>query len=373
MTLDDEDKETRAAEYVLGTLDPHERAQAQALIASDREFATRVRQWERRLGELNVLVAPVEPPTEIWDRIKAEMLAGGSSGEERLPDEDRPHAAELLEVAEHRQTAEAPQSTEPPSAAEPAQPIEPSPPAEPSLATEISQPSGPLQSQAIESVPSPEQRATEVSQLPGDRLTASGPQGFVEEHDGDRARVNVLRRAVSRWRFIAIATSVIAAVILALVVVRELDPDVLPERLQPRVRLVEVTRTVEVPSPRPAQYVAVLQKEGSLAAFLLTFDLDKRVMTVRAVGVEQHTGKSYQLWLVSSNFSAPQSLGLIGGKEFTVRRELASFDAITINSATYEVSLEPEQGSPTGIPSGPVLYSGKLVRTTPPGFGMATP
>jgi anti-sigma-K factor RskA len=137
--------------------------------------------------------------------------------------------------------------------------------------------------------------------------------------------------------------------------------------------LVEVTRTVEVPSPRPAQYVAVLQREGTLAGFLLTFDLEKRTVAVRTVGVEQHTGKSYQLWLVSSRFSAPQSLGLIGGGEFSVRRELASFDAITINSAAYEVSLEPEHGSPTGVPSGPVLYSGKLIRTTPLGFGMPTP
>jgi anti-sigma-K factor RskA len=371
MTLDDEDKETLAAEYVLGTLDPQERVQAQAMIASDREFATSVRQWERRLGELNVLVAPVEPPEEIWGRIKAEMAAGGSSGEERLPDDDLPHAAELPKVVEQRETAEPPQWTEPPSAAEPAQPIELSPAAEPSPATEPSQPTGPPQSQAVESAPSPDQRATEVSD--GDRPTASGPQGSVEERDGDRTRITVLMRAVSRWRVITIAAGVVAATIVALVAVRELDPDVLPQRLQPRVRVVEVTRTVEVPSPRPAQYVAVLQKEGSLAAFLLTFDLEKRTMTVRAVGVERHDGKSYQLWLVSSRFSAPQSLGLIGDGEFTVRRELASFDAITINSATYEVSLEPEHGSPTGVPTGPVLYSGKLVRTTPPGFGMPTP
>ena len=52
MTLDDEDKETLAAEYALGTLDPDERAEAQALIAADRELGTSVRQWERWLGEL---------------------------------------------------------------------------------------------------------------------------------------------------------------------------------------------------------------------------------------------------------------------------------------------------------------------------------
>ena len=32
-----------------------------------------MRQWERWLGELNVLVAPVEPPAEIWNRIEPSL------------------------------------------------------------------------------------------------------------------------------------------------------------------------------------------------------------------------------------------------------------------------------------------------------------
>ena len=53
----DEDKDGFAAEYALGTLDAEERAQADALMLVDAAFATTVRQWERRLGELNALVA----------------------------------------------------------------------------------------------------------------------------------------------------------------------------------------------------------------------------------------------------------------------------------------------------------------------------
>jgi hypothetical protein len=166
MTLDDEDdKETLAAEYVLGTLDPHERAEAQALIAVDREFGTSVRLWERRLGELNVLVAPVEPPAEIWNRIKAEMGAGTNSAHKRLLGNDLPHAAELSEAVEPRQA--------PPHAAEPAQPTELPQPIEPSPATEPSQPTGPSPSQPIESVRSPEQKATELPK-PGDHPPADG-------------------------------------------------------------------------------------------------------------------------------------------------------------------------------------------------------
>ncbi len=62
-----------AAEYVLGTLDGNERAQAQQLLAGDDAFATKVLLWERRLGELHLMVEPVEPGAEIWQRIKAKL------------------------------------------------------------------------------------------------------------------------------------------------------------------------------------------------------------------------------------------------------------------------------------------------------------
>src|SRR5882757_3991940 len=85
MSMDD-DTDGFAAEYVLGTLDPDERAQADALKLVDLGFAAKVREWERRLGELNVLVAPVEPPAPVWDRIKAGLEATGQSEHMHLPE-----------------------------------------------------------------------------------------------------------------------------------------------------------------------------------------------------------------------------------------------------------------------------------------------
>jgi anti-sigma-K factor RskA len=37
------------------------------------------------------------------------------------------------------------------------------------------------------------------------------------------------------------------------------------------------------------------------------------------------------------------------------------------------VSVEPTGGSPTGAPTGPVVFTGKLVQTTPAAFPGATP
>jgi hypothetical protein len=67
--------EALAAEYVLGTLDFEERNGAESLRVRDPEFAAKVKIWERRLGELHLMVEPVEPDPEIWSRIAAKLPA----------------------------------------------------------------------------------------------------------------------------------------------------------------------------------------------------------------------------------------------------------------------------------------------------------
>ena len=62
-----------AAEYVLGTLDFEEREQARTLLEADAAFAGKVESWERRFGDLCLMVEPVEPDSAIWPRIKAKM------------------------------------------------------------------------------------------------------------------------------------------------------------------------------------------------------------------------------------------------------------------------------------------------------------
>jgi hypothetical protein len=62
-----------AAEYVLGTLDVEERTQARTLLGADEAFAAKVQLWERRFGDLHLMVEPVEPDSAIWVRIRAKM------------------------------------------------------------------------------------------------------------------------------------------------------------------------------------------------------------------------------------------------------------------------------------------------------------
>ena len=68
--MNEDDLSALAAEYVIGTLDPDERARVNALLDVDEGFRALVRAWERRLGELHLMVEPVEPDGQIWDRIR---------------------------------------------------------------------------------------------------------------------------------------------------------------------------------------------------------------------------------------------------------------------------------------------------------------
>jgi len=194
------------------------------------------------------------------------------------------------------------------------------------------------------------------------------------------ANVVVLSRRVRRWRGVTAVTGLIAAALLLVIGIGRYRPELLPPELRPpvEVKVVEkevekvvekiVEKVVEVPQPAPpapGRFVAVLQRDAGAPAFLLTVDIANKTLTVRRVTTTPEAGKSYELWLVSDKLPAPRSLGLVGN-EFTRPAALASYDPETINGATYAVSLEPEGGSPTGVPTGPVLFSGKLVEAVPP-------
>jgi anti-sigma-K factor RskA len=68
---DEPDRDLLAAEYVLGSLEGEERREAERLLADDPAFARSVEAWQRRLTPLASSVAPVAPPSDLWQRIEA--------------------------------------------------------------------------------------------------------------------------------------------------------------------------------------------------------------------------------------------------------------------------------------------------------------
>ena len=117
--------------------------------------------------------------------------------------------------------------------------------------------------------------------------------------------------------------------------------------------------------PAGARLVAVLQQEPTAPAFLLTVDPQSRTITVRRVSASAEANRSYELWLISSKYPSPRSLGVVGASEFTARPIPTNFDVDTMRTASYAISLEPAGGSPSGAPTGPILFTGKMVEALP--------
>src|SRR6266849_2296736 len=92
-----EDQFVLAAEYALGTLDADERAQVEALMSVDKDFAAMVHAWEYKLGVLNQMVGSVEPRSEVWDKIKTAAGLSEPQAPLVLPEAPPPVAPEVVE------------------------------------------------------------------------------------------------------------------------------------------------------------------------------------------------------------------------------------------------------------------------------------
>ena len=182
----------------------------------------------------------------------------------------------------------------------------------------------------------------------------------------DVSNVIQLSERIKRWRSVASFTTALAAALVAMISVQVFQPDLLPEGMRPKPRT-EVVQAKAPAAPAPsAQYVALLQKDGGSPAFILTVDGATRNFTVRKVGATAaDPGKSFELWLISDKLPQPRSLGVIGGGDFTARPVLASYDANTVNGATYAVTVEQAGGSPDGKPTSAPVFAGKLIESVP--------
>jgi anti-sigma-K factor RskA len=109
--------------------------------------------------------------------------------------------------------------------------------------------------------------------------------------------------------------------------------------------------------------VAVLAGTDAKAALVASADRFGRYLTVKAISqIDVPPDRSLQLWMLPGSGS-PRSLGVIDTT--TAARVALSGPAEEAlrNIPALAVSLEPRGGSPTGLPTGPVLYSGTVQRT----------
>jgi len=99
--------------------------------------------------------------------------------------------------------------------------------------------------------------------------------------------------------------------------------------------------------------------------FEVSFDLRASTIVVSPVAAGASSSRHYQLWLLPRDRAPPISLGLIALPEANNWPWLATYPPDDLINTTLAVSLEPKGGSPIGIPSGPLVFVGKLLQATP--------
>jgi len=144
-------------------------------------------------------------------------------------------------------------------------------------------------------------------------------------------------RGVLWWRRLAIAAS-LAAIVLAIVAG-------LPE------------------SPVPPAQLAVLRDQQARTGWVVTVTSRKGgtpELRVVAEGAAPVPDRAFELWALPGAGAAPVSLGLLPVQGETVLAVSPQTRPLLERGGALAVSVEPPGGSPTGQPTGPVVYQGKL-------------
>jgi anti-sigma-K factor RskA len=159
------------------------------------------------------------------------------------------------------------------------------------------------------------------------------------------------QHAVRRWRRIAIAASALAAVLAAVVVI-----------------------VLQSLPATPTALVAVLQRSAAgqtadesgdvrgAPAFIVAIDTQLKSIVVTPLAARPVPKRNYQLWLEQPK-TAPLPLGIVATASPTTlpwptANGAEQLPPAALRNATLAISLEPEGGSPSGTPSGPILYEG---------------
>lgn len=145
------------------------------------------------------------------------------------------------------------------------------------------------------------------------------------------------------WRGASFASAALAALVFGWAAISPRDLSSPPEAM------VVVMADQE---DRPAMTVAWMPEAGRHPR-----------LRIRVIGhAEMAPETAWELWMLPGGDAPPRSLGLITTHETQFMELPAELVGQLNGSAGMAMSVEPKGGSPTGKPTGPVLYSGRCVQ-----------
>ena len=153
----------------------------------------------------------------------------------------------------------------------------------------------------------------------------------LEGVEGERGAVLKLKRSVVLWRAVSAAAAVVAVTLGAALV-------------RPK------------PTTAPMLTARLAPAAGGPAQFVVFYDPGRQALVLTPAAVSVQVGRSPELWLIPTG-GKPVALG-VATFERTI--QMTSTAPPGLESGVLAVSIEPQGGSPTGQPTGPVVATGQL-------------
>lgn len=123
------------------------------------------------------------------------------------------------------------------------------------------------------------------------------------------------------------------------------------------------------PAPEPPMaMVAVMSDERAQPAMVVSWPPPnaRRDAYIRVKIIQDHptmaANTAWELWLLPGGKAAPVSLGLVGLEENQILKLSPEHAGMMDKAGGMALSVEPAGGSPTGAPTGPMIFKGQYVR-----------
>ena len=110
-----------------------------------------------------------------------------------------------------------------------------------------------------------------------------------------------------------------------------------------------------------SRLTATLQSDETADKFVAAYDRGSHELVLTALSQVPQAERDYELWLIEGD-AAPVSLGVVPGGRSARVAVPQSLRAKLVAGNLLAVSLEPQGGSTTGSPTGPVVAAGKISR-----------
>ena len=98
----------------------------------------------------------------------------------------------------------------------------------------------------------------------------------------------------------------------------------------------------------------------ALAGAIVNAFSNGRVELIPLRPIDVPAGRTLQIWTLWDRAVGPKSIG-VTGQSRTLQLDLEALPE-TVQDQLFEITLEPEGGSPIGRPTGPILFKGNAAR-----------